>query len=268
MMKASYRHMMEQVTMDERAKAAILECLEARGARRRARPTRTALIAACACLALVGTALAAQIIWSVRLEDKQDGNPGYSVFSDLTLWPVERLSEKLRQDAGAFSGSGIYQLQLDSWEEVESYFNVPLTGNEMLTAPVSPIVQLHKWENGSLYGCDANAGYVIDNARITWAASLYTEEYSGTDSGVPLFTLGGNAEDTVAYSQYQMKNGALAQIAQVTPGETGATVPMYYAYFAQDGVFYTLEVDCRPFDSSMPETDYERLMYQILDAFA
>lgn len=267
-MKTSYRHMMEQVSMGKETKAAMLETImETRQPRRSIRPVQTALIAACVCVMLVGTALAAQVIWGVRLEDKQQGNPGYFVSADLPLWPVEQLSEELRKDADDFNDFGIYELELDSWERVEDYFNVPLIGNEMLTAPVSPVVCLHKWENGSLYECDANAGYIIDNAQVNWKASLYTEEYSESGGDVPLFTLGGNAEDEVSYSQYQMKNGAQAQIAKVTPGEIGATVPMYYTYFVRDGVFYTLEVDCRPVDDRVAGADYEQLLYKILDAF-
>lgn len=266
-MKANYRHMMEQVDMSEETKAAMLEAILGNKQPRNAgRPMRLAVIAACMCAMLVGTALAAQAIWGVRLEEKRQGNPGYTVSSDLTLWPVEQLSEELRRDVDNADDFGRYTLELDSWEQVREYFNVPLAGNKLLTAPAFPYVELRTGENG-LYTCDANAGYVIDNATVNWRVTLYTEAYSEMGSGVPLFTLGGNAEDAITYSQYQMKNGAQAQIAKIDPGETGATVPAYYAYFVRDGVFHTLWMDRRPVDGRAAEADYEQLLYEILDAF-
>lgn len=267
-MKARYRHMMEQVDLGKETKAAMLETiLASKQPRRAARPLRTALTAACVCVLLVGTALAAQAIWGVRLEEKQQGNPGYNVSADLTLWPVEQLSAELLRDADAFKDFGVCQLELDSWEQVGDYFNVPLIGNSLLMAPVSPTVWLHKWENGSLYECEANASYVLSNTRVNWKASLYTEEYGASGSDVPLFTLGGNAQEEISYSQYQMKNGAQAQIVEITPGEAGATVPQSYAYFVKDGVFYTLNVDRGPVDDRAAQADYEQLLYKILDAF-
>lgn len=268
-MKASYRHMMEQVSMDKETKAAMLETImETKRPRRAIRPMRTALIAACVCVMLVGTALAAQVIWGVRLEDKQQGNPGYNVSADLTLWPVEQFSEELRRDADDFHDDyGRYVKELDSWEQVEDYLNVPLIGNSVLTAPNYHAVWLYQWENGSLYKCEAIAGYILDNTYVDWTASLYTKEYSESGSDVPLFTLGGNAQDEISYSQYQMKNGAQAQIVKITPGEVGATVPQSYAYFVRDGIFYTLYMDRRPVDERVAEADHEQLLYEILDAF-
>lgn len=69
-MKERYRHMMERVTLDDEKKKEIMnEMYEKKPARRVARPLRTALIAACACVLLMGTALAASpelraMLWS------------------------------------------------------------------------------------------------------------------------------------------------------------------------------------------------------------
>ena len=62
MMEQRYRHMMEQVNMDEDFEAGLLERIREGRPKRRPRPLRTALIAACVCLALVGTAVAASDI--------------------------------------------------------------------------------------------------------------------------------------------------------------------------------------------------------------
>ena len=59
MMEKKYQHMMEQVNMDEGFASGLLEQIQAERPQKRPRPLRTALIAACVCLALVGTAVAA-----------------------------------------------------------------------------------------------------------------------------------------------------------------------------------------------------------------
>ena len=62
MMEKKYQHMMEQVNMDEGFASGLLERIREGRPKRRPRPLRTALIAACVCLALVGTAVAASDI--------------------------------------------------------------------------------------------------------------------------------------------------------------------------------------------------------------
>lgn len=62
MMEKKYQHMMEQVNMDECFASGLLERIREGRPKRRPRPLRTALIAACVCLALVGTAVAASDI--------------------------------------------------------------------------------------------------------------------------------------------------------------------------------------------------------------
>ena len=70
-MKQEYRHMMEQVKLDDAAREAILSGIqEKKVPRRTARPLRVALIAACVCLALVGTAFAANAATSGLVFDK------------------------------------------------------------------------------------------------------------------------------------------------------------------------------------------------------
>ena len=63
MMKERYRSMMEQAALSEKAKADLLEKLEQkRPARKGARVLRAALIAACACVVLIGGAFAAEVL--------------------------------------------------------------------------------------------------------------------------------------------------------------------------------------------------------------
>lgn len=91
-MKKQYRHMMERVTLGEDKKEEIMnELKETRPVRRFARPLRTALIAACACLALVGTAFAAEAVQTARF------NAAVAYLTSLGI-QAEDLSDYSRQE--------------------------------------------------------------------------------------------------------------------------------------------------------------------------
>lgn len=245
------------------------------------------LIAACLCVAVVGTAFAVELIGQVTLTDRKD-SASYSVSADIALWPMDALGGQMLEDAKkgrlvVDSSDGTefeddYICTFRTWEEVEEYWGVPLISNDLFPAPRSVYVQLHKFpalDPDALQWADANCGFLIDNTAISWNASIYTEAFRNTeanrntndDSEIHLFGKGANIHDEHIYSQYEMKNGAVAQIVQVVPGDIGTTVPGYDAYFVRDGVFYELWVDCRPVDETQPEADYEQLLYDILDAF-
>ena len=69
MMEQRYRHMMDQVNMDKDFEAGLLERIQEGRPRRRPRPLRTALIAACVCVAVVGTAVAARTLLGVEVAE-------------------------------------------------------------------------------------------------------------------------------------------------------------------------------------------------------
>ena len=244
------------------------------GARRLSRGVRTALIAACLCAAVVGTAFAVELIGQVSLTDHKD-SASYSISADIALWPMDALGGQMLEDAKEEDGR---QLSLNSWEEVEEYWGVPLIRNTLLPTPKEVSVGLYKFQAldpDALQWADATCGFIIDNASIIWQARIYTEAYRNTeanrnandDSDIHLFGKSASIHDEHIYSQYEMKNGAVAQIVQVVPGDIGTTVPGYNAYFVRDGVFYELWVARRPVDETQPEADYEQLLYDILDAF-
>lgn len=253
------------------------ELIETPRRRRRTWSPRTkgALLAVCLCAAVVGTAFAVELIGQVTLAENKTGD-AYSISADVVLWPMDELGGQLLEDA---KEDNFRQLFLNSWEEVEEYWGVPLISNDLLPAPRSVYVQLHKFpalDPDALQWAEATCGFIIDNASIIWQARIYTEAYRNTeanrntnnDSDIHLFGKGANIHDEHIYSQYEMKNGAVAQIVQVMPGDIGTTVPGYDAYFVRDGVFYELSVDSTPVDETQPEADYEQLLYDILDAFA
>ena len=106
MMKERYRNMMEQMSLSEQAKAAFEQKLETvRPMKKRTRVLRVALIAACACLVLIGGAFAAEFISNAvileffagkTISEQESPRDGYAVtFPSLKQYAVDEFSEEL-----------------------------------------------------------------------------------------------------------------------------------------------------------------------------
>ena len=100
-MKERYRNMMEQVSLSEQAKASFEKKLDnIRPAKTGIRVLRTALIAACACLVLVGGAFAAEHlagVWLGQVESGED-HSSYQVQADFGQWKLDAMGQQLQED--------------------------------------------------------------------------------------------------------------------------------------------------------------------------
>lgn len=169
MMEQRYRHMMEQVNMDKEFEANLLERIREGQPKRRPRPLRTALIAACVCLALVGTAVAAQVVGGISISDFFAGLTQKEAFQKVFPELEEDDLDVLYDLNGKYSGyvvgrSGVgasledisdealallektpgsmVSLTFDSWDEAEAFLGLEIQNNEVLdemyVSPVSP----------------------------------------------------------------------------------------------------------------------------------
>ncbi len=124
-MKGRYQSMMEQVTLSEGAKAAFKEKLNGvRPAKQGTRVLRTALIAACVCLLLVGGAFAAEHlagVWLGQVESGKD-HSSYQVKADFDRWKLEELGEQLQADLE----SGTLRRTFEDRSELEDYLGIGL----------------------------------------------------------------------------------------------------------------------------------------------
>lgn len=155
-MKMEYRNMMEQVSLSEPAKNDILEQLEQKSpAKRRIRPLRVALIAACVCLALVGGAFAVSefIVEPMDVEiDKghafggeETVHDGYKIESEeVQKFPMGNFSEEIRRLDGTVTEEmkelGLVRSFFDSWDEMEEFLGVDVMNNPVLEGAVKKYI--------------------------------------------------------------------------------------------------------------------------------
>lgn len=284
-MKEQYQHIMEQVTLDDRARASILNRLEAGQPRRRVHPLRTALIAACVCLALVGTAFAGKEMIGVQLSNLF--HSGYDLnIKGLVSWTNEQLGQQMvaRYRTPDQAESPDVHIPFSSWSELEEYVGLSLADNPVLEAGA-------RW----LYPTDENdlsAGFsYFEGAQEPDAQPLYryyldlrgdndqiSEGYIGSFSTVDgvdirldirfwgehgepassLSALYGGANQFDGQS-YTMRNGTQAQLMSVnSDGYQG-----WNAFFVQDGNLYVLT-----FDQAVGQSAVDiNVIHQVLDAF-
>ena len=132
MTEQDYRKAMERFAPDPGLRARTRAAVEAREEpdqpRARVRPLRTGLIAACLCLALVGTAFAAtavvQRLTAQTGEEEAWGNEyvRYDVYGEPAIHPLEDFSQELQDDFAAWNHpSLLFHQKFDSWEKVTDY---------------------------------------------------------------------------------------------------------------------------------------------------
>ena len=140
MMEQRYRHMVEQVNMDKDFEADLLERIREGRPKRRPRPLRTALIAACVCLVLTGTAWAVSSGLLLRFIQ---GDEGLGNFEDTVDYEVAGYYEVIadqRFALDAFSEEMLAAtsqekdgyLGFDSWEAAEEFLGFNVLDNTVL----------------------------------------------------------------------------------------------------------------------------------------
>ena len=198
-MKERYRSMMEQVTLSEETRSAFEQKLERiRPVKTGARILRAALIAACACVVLVGGAFAAgQVIRHMSAGEpifatRPDGNviSFYELTVPITKLPLDALSEEAREFA---AGQMRLPAEKDcpSWSAAEKFLGLELADlpilDEMGTVTVffygrtdgPSSIDLHlssAWTNGVRIEPQSDGFVVMESGTsVAIRVSLYTE---------------------------------------------------------------------------------------------
>lgn len=274
-MRERYRNMMEQITMSDRARRAVLSGLE-QPVRRRNRPLRAVLTAACACLVLMGTAFAVTAFSGVSVsdffhdgtaEDAAGGEFTYSGYTTRidTFIPLDSLSGEIRDFAAEQKMNSRYA---GSWAEAGELIGVgliDLTENALLEgASHVGVFEDGRWYNSliytasddgqELYFVQALAFYRIweeDHSSyvpVRVSANLYTEAAADPETGT--YEDGGMFPEDTEYTRedYVTPNGLEAVIIGVDapwdPTEYAPVYPyIYEAVFAVDQVYYRVQVD-------------------------
>lgn len=256
MMEQRYRHMMEQVNMDEEFEADLLERIREGRPKRRPRPLRTALIAACVCLILTGTAVAAGggIFDFVEklLGNSRDAH--YDVIPEIIRYPIVTFSKELQlwtqeNDSEATK-------YFDSFQEMEDFSGIELYNNSVLSMTYKENINVLTFEqnedglvesigyttnysiDGTILSHTTNESEDMDTAHITVGAILYTEN----TEVLPVLTYHQLYEDNIielSRENYLTPSGLPVVIVTGKTNESDLTVEILYsAHFVLRGMNY------------------------------
>lgn len=247
------------------------------------RPLRSGLVAACLCLALVGTAFAATAVYRLTVQTSEweyfyNEYVGYYVYGEPVLHPLEDFSQKFQDDFAAWNHpSLLFHQKFDSREEVEAYLgdNISLVWHSMddMDAeeypPVYRVQGYHEmYGDNKLQWVDVFDGGARITDKLTFHTQMriYTPDYHGE------FLIGeGWWKDSAEFrmlDSYTMANGCVAEIVVGTQtfedieGET----QNYIGTFMKDGILYKTDLFV-PIQYPESEAELVERLHQILDSY-
>ncbi len=292
MMESNYRHMMGQITLDDQARERIMERLEEPAAvkapGRHIRPLRAALLAACVCLALVGSVFAGQALLGVRFHGADQGTYKMSA-GGLTGFSRGDFGRQMAEDIqNAPDPDGTVCQAFGSWEELETYVGMPLAYNPLLdeTARLmcptdeNDLTRGYEWYDGAdpdgrplyrysmlirrvsaeLLDGSIGADSRLDGVDIDLDVSFFGQDNTPSES-FPLYSA-YDSENCFRPEEYAMKNGCQAQLI-FRYADAGAGSPLGCdAYFVYGGMLYRLHFNAPEGRAVAPA-----LVQWVLDAF-
>lgn len=270
--------------------AALVE--EAACCRRKSKKWRPALIAACLCLALIGTAMAGEIIsgGGGLLEffrgqtfpevDVLDPMDGYSVTNiGVTPLPVADFSREVRELAEN-AQEDMVGMPFASWADAQRYLGVELMRNDVLERAdrqpfgwgaednlVHCLVEVGAYDN-LLRWVHVVASYALEDgadgvAMITVQAQAYTEHTLVDPNGIGMTTAYDQGTVELLQQEYTAANGTPVTIVELRrQGGGDASAAAFDAYFSMKGIRY--QVICRGQDNAEAAL---AVLKQVLDAF-
>lgn len=267
------------------------------GEARRGKWRKPALIAACLCLALAGTALAAELA-GVRIawtgSDSEDwlkeNGVAYTVENELAYFPLDSFSEEVTALSSEVQDKTV-SWPFASWDALEEYLgrNVldNLTLEEAARGPditfqgsrgkrTNILLMAHFNEQG-LVCVTAKSNHLIDGIQIGTGAQLYTElmrasveARGGQDPGL---VTANEGEEFSFVEAYTAAGGVEATITQKIDAGSGIKETYaYYAHFNVNGVGFHVTAECYPVDytpETLPDDPVHTLsvLKEVLDGF-
>lgn len=242
--------------------------LQAPAKRRLPRLARAGLIAACLCLALIGTAAAVHYM-GVSIVD---GDNGVTYLQGgVAYYPYDSLSEQVKALEGVRkTASGRLIRTVPSWQAAEDFIGVNLMDNPLLDAsPATRFGHIYdgvdsqfmvilsgpELSSARIYGC-----YEIGEANILVEANLFTDRHTTPEEGwherFQSYDFSQIEGMQVSQDTYTAPSGLEAQILAITrPDEDGVS---YKAACSLNGIPTVISVD---------DGDAYAVLLQILDAF-
>ena len=280
-MKERYRSMMEQAVLSEGTKADLLEKLEQKcPARKGARILRAALIAACACVVLIGGAFAAEFISNAGILkfgelktpeieiDIQDWD-GYKVrFETLKEFSLDEFSEEFTAwHANMKATGGENELDFESWDELEQFLGIEMMNNPILEKATKWVKRLDDKNGDPLWESHCRGGFggrgVNGQFNVAVMSAFYECLGGDVEVTATIHTEAAlQSPDDSVYGRYYKKGTEFVTEQYVAPSGLAATIVKApngrFADFTLNGVAFCVQYT-GPVDSDA--------LYQILDAF-
>lgn len=252
---------------------ALIEAADPAPAKRKAW-RRPALIAACLCLALVGTAVAVNsgvVVefftgsggWDHLSEEPITG--GFEINAEgVQIVPVDSLPREVRDLAAAQESAPCFY-GFDSWDEAEQFLGLELANNPVLdeaetwentysfedpetnrllnSATGESIVRLGVNIDDLFVRIYADAFYKLDGVAFTLSADIVTDQMPYDDPWGTLQLYHGDELDRVTREEYLMSCGKTALIIGQPPLEVEGRGERenYEAFFVQDNCLISLK---------------------------
>lgn len=250
---------------------ALVEEVELPKPRRRTPRFRAAVLAACVCLALVGTAFAANPEAVAALVQRltvhifpQAEEPGYDISgSAMTKYPLSAFSDELLAASEARLGPGApVQLTFGTFDEVRTFLgDVPILwpkGGEGWHGSYGYEVTLFHTQTERLWGVEV---YSFDQeAQAEVSVIIRTENWPGEEAPDGL---SGTDGSFTHLESYPMPNGNLAELVQYTGPEKYPHANCS-GYFMKDGILYKVTA----FGNTSTTEDTQSRLKAILDSFS
>lgn len=217
--------------------------------RRMPKAARTGLTAACLCLALVGSAFAANPEAVATLIDRLTVNlsftgefTGYSIEGEMVKYPLSDFSPALNAASEGREAPAVpVDLDFDTWDEVQAFLGeeIPCVWPVDWDTDHFQVVLFHT-ELEKLWGIQI---YSVDLGRqAVLEAHIYTEHWLDRDGIIAGFY--DHPENSMEHlDSYDMANGSTAEIIVKT--ETAGTDYIgqcsAYGFFMKSGILYQME---------------------------
>ena len=283
-MHEAYKHLMEQQNPVETSQA-LLESLDHTPMRKMPVLKKVLIAAACICLLIPATVLAAENIFDVsivRIGPRKDleGNDviGYNIdFVTTKEIPLDEIGEKWR-----YLEEGV-EPRYETWQEMQADLGYDLLDNPVLEQEYDaaralktfdmtfrdqgvPCTNLFRAYEGQLWSFSPGASYKKGGFKVTLSADALVEHPNIPEDVKGVFTtvqyLLDNEEDLDRYSteEYTAASGLTATILK-TSYPSSVT---YDAFFRANGVRYTVSINGNVND---PEQTMREELIRILEAF-
>lgn len=233
------------------------------------KPLRAGLIAACLCLALLGTAFAANPEAVAALIDRltvtvtsTGDETSYTVDgSSMTKYPLSAFSPALLA-ASENRDTAVVTLGFDAWDEVRAFLgkDIPCVwpageddANRRFT------VYLFHTELEALWGVDVIVTHTTDVVHSEIEIQIRTEHWTGDNAHAGLGSPEGNFTHL---ESYPMANGSTAEIIRYT-GPEKYPHSNCEGYFMKDGVLYRITT----YATVPTAEDAVSRLHTILDSF-